>query len=109
MRRITIGLAAASIMSLGWLGAAPTVASADTQSHTYATPGALDWQVPAGVSCVSFDVYGADGGDGGDFLLSSNYAAPAVVPKGLSSGLGGEGGLGGRVTGTIQVTPGESI
>jgi hypothetical protein len=103
MRRLAITCAAASITTLGWTGIVPaTVASADAQSHTFSDPGALDWQVPAGVTCATFDVYGANGGDGGDWFEDE-------VPRGLGSEPGGLGGLGGRATATIQVTPGETI
>jgi hypothetical protein len=80
MRRIAIAFAAASITTVGWLGITPTVASAEPQSQTFSAPGALDWEVPAGVTCATFVVYGGDGGDGGDFLLSSRYDGPEVAP-----------------------------
>lgn len=58
-------------------------------SETFSTPSSESYgfTVPAGVKCVTCDVYGAQGGTG-----SSSSA-----------------GLGGRVTATIAVTPGETL
>jgi RHS repeat-associated protein len=74
-------------MVAGSLVAAP-VASADPPSgdvtFTY-TGAAQSWTVPAGVTAVSVDVFGAQGG-------SATY-----------------GGPGGRVRGTLAVTPGEVL
>lgn len=48
-----------------------------------------EWTVPSGLTQVGFDVYGAQGGNGG-----------------TSGALRGNGGLGGRVQGKLNVTPG---
>ena len=50
-----------------------------------------EWTAPMGVAQVGFDVYGAQGGHGG-----------------VSGGLRGNGGLGGRVQGKLTVTPGST-
>jgi hypothetical protein len=65
-------------------------ASATTETFNY-TGAAQTWTVPAGVTSATFDLYGAQGG---------TYAIGAEP---------GVGGLGGRATATISVTPGDSI
>jgi VCBS repeat-containing protein len=52
------------------------------------TGEAQSWTVPDGVSQATFDVYGAQGG---------------------SSGVGHAGGLGGKASATIDVTPGDTL
>jgi hypothetical protein len=69
------------------LAALPGGASAATVTETFDFTGAAQtWTVPAGVDEATFDVYGAQGG---------SYSPT--------------GGLGGRATATIAVTPGDSI
>ena len=83
-RRIVLAF---STLVLGMLAlAAPASAATETFNFTGA---AQTWTVPAGVTEVTFDLYGAQGG--GD--TGGVFAA----------------GLGGRATTTIFVTPGESI
>jgi PKD repeat protein len=55
-------------------------------TQTYSSPGTYSYTVPAGVTSLTVDVRGARGGN----AWSS-------------------GGLGGRVTGTVPVTPGQTI
>ncbi|MEZ4920235.1 MAG: HYR domain-containing protein, partial [Saprospiraceae bacterium] len=55
------------------------------------TGGVQEWVVPAGVTEINIDAWGASGGDG-DFV-----------------GNIGTGGLGGRSNGDLTVTPGETI
>lgn len=66
--------------------------------QTYNTPGTYSFTVPAGVTSVTANVWGAGGGgghsDGGDSG---------------SSGAGGGGGGGGFRTGTFTVVPGQTI
>ena len=54
-----------------------------------------DWTVPAGVAQVGFDVYGAQGGNGG--------------PSAGGTGQTKAGGLGGRVQGKLVTTPGDVL
>ena len=62
-----------------------TIAGADVQSVTFSTPGtAPAWTVPAGVTAVAVDVFGAQGG-------------------------GTYGGPGGRVQATLAVSPGDVL
>lgn len=64
-------------------------------SYTFNYTGAAqNFTVPAGVTSLSVDVYGAQGGTGASYQGSMLYCA---------------GGLGGRVTGTISVTPGDVL
>ncbi|MEQ1675330.1 MAG: PKD-like domain-containing protein [Chitinophagaceae bacterium] len=61
------------------------------------TGGVQTWTVPAGVTSVTIDAYGAEGGNGA---------------QGNSSGgptLGGVGGRGSRASGTLAVTPGQVL
>ncbi len=72
------------------------VCSGSTCTWTFPYTGDYyDWTVPAGVSQIGFDVYGAQGGDGGP----------------SAGGLGSvkAGGLGGRVQGKLSVTPGNVL
>ncbi len=68
--------------------ASPASAAADTETFSF-TGTAQTFTVPAGVTEVTIDAYGAAGGP------SEGGAAP--------------GGLGGRATATIPVTPGEAL
>jgi hypothetical protein len=84
-----IGLSVGTL-ALGAVGA-PS-ASAISQEFTSSTA----WTVPAGVTCVTFDVIGARGGDGGTLVL--NDALP-----------GADGGLGGEVSVTLAATPNSAL
>ena len=55
--------------------------------------------VPAGVTEVQFDVKGAEGGD----------AIGTTVGWGGTSTINADAGNGGRVTGLLPVTPGETL
>jgi len=77
--RSVLGLALLVMLS-ALFAPAPAWAATETFNHTGA---AQTWIVPAGVTSATFEVQGAQGG--------------------------GSGGLGGRTTATITVTPGESI
>jgi len=62
-----------------------------TQTFNY-TGSQQSWVVPAGVTSISFTVNGAEGG-----FSTSNFQN------------GGIGGKGGRVSGTLAVTPGQTL
>jgi hypothetical protein len=66
-------------------GAQPAFA-ATTDTYSY-TGGAQTWTIPAGVTSIIVDAYGAQGG----------------------AGTATSGGLGGQATATISVTPGASV
>ena len=83
VRRFTLALTTAALVALGL----PGTVSAATLTFEY-TGAAQTWTVPAGANEVTFDLYGAQGaGAGGVFA----------------------GGLGGRATAIIPVTPGDVI
>ncbi|MCA1807795.1 MAG: hypothetical protein LC687_08120, partial [Actinobacteria bacterium] len=67
--------------------------TADETVSTFTTSGTDTWDVPAGVTSVSVELWGAGGGGGG----------------GSSSSSGGAGGGGGYTAATIPVTPAETI
>ncbi len=68
-----------------------SAADATYVTTQFTTPGIHTYQVPAGVTRITFDVFGARGGDG------------------TSSTGGGAGGAGGRATATLTVTPGQTL
>ncbi len=65
-----------------------TVSSSTAVNQTYSTPGSYTWTVPAGVTSVTVTAYGAQGG------AATN---------------GSIGGYGGSATGTLAVTPGQTL
>jgi hypothetical protein len=67
-----------------------TTGSLNTSSNvcTYATPGTDSYTVPTGVSELTVNVYGSEGGTNGE---------------------GGNGGEGGEANATLAVTPGETV
>ncbi|MFJ4778047.1 Ig-like domain-containing protein [Streptomyces sp. NPDC088762] len=71
--------------------------TASPPSCTYPTPGTDTFTVPAGVSVVSVDLYGAEGGSAAGFVTPNppNAGAP--------------GGLGGRTRATLPVTAGQNL
>ncbi|MFJ3205736.1 Ig-like domain-containing protein [Streptomyces sp. NPDC086989] len=71
--------------------------TASPPSCTYATPGTDTFTVPAGVSAVSVDLNGAEGGS----------AAGFVTPNPPNTGA--SGGLGGRTRATLPVTVGHDL
>ena len=88
------GASAVAALSLGggWmLASAPAVAAPQTQQLDF-TGGAQEFVVPANVCQVTVDTFGAAGGN-----FTSGQEENEV-----------EGGLGGRTTATMTVTPGET-
>src|SRR4051812_48522302 len=88
-RRRSGAIVAAAVLAV--VAAAVGITLDDTQSYAATTtqfncPG-QNFAVPAGVSSITFDVFGAQGGSGGNSV----------------------GGKGGEATATIAVTPGESL
>jgi Glycine rich protein len=69
----------------------PTIAEASALA-TFNKAGSYPWTVPSGVHRVTFDVYGASGG---------NYVASNVLRF--------TGGLGGEAKGTFSVKPGQTF
>jgi hypothetical protein len=92
-RRTRLGAAALiTAMALVLPAGSATLAKGKPGSELarYATPGSYVWVVPRGVSQVTFDVYGAQGG-----TAESSITAP--------------GGRGGQATVTIAVKPGQAF
>ena len=74
-----------------------------TITDVFAATGAMQtFVVPAGVTSVDLEVYGAQGAIGGHFPIP---APPAPPPPQT----GGPGGLGAKATGTLAVTPGQTL
>ncbi len=71
--------------------ASVTSAAGTPGSQSYDVPGTYDFVVPARVTALTVDAHGAQGGN--------SNGGPPNPP----------GGLGGRVTATIVVTPGETL
>ncbi|MFN8114290.1 MAG: glycine-rich protein [Solirubrobacterales bacterium] len=81
MKRGVLPVAAIAVLALLLPGAAGAA------TDTFTTPGSYDWTVPAGVDSATFTVVGARGG----------------------ASASSDGGLGGLVTATLSVTPGETL
>jgi hypothetical protein len=91
-RRLTAALSVAAMAAAGLLSFAESPASAaGRESVAFTLPGAHTWTVPAGVSQVRVDLYGAQGG--------SSPSNPYY----------GQGGLGANVRATVPVVPGEKL
>lgn len=87
--RVAFGaLVAGSLFGIGVTLGGTASASPATDSETWSTPGDYDFVVPAGVTELTIEVAGAEGGDGE---------------------MGGDGGLGGYLAGDFDVTPGETL
>jgi hypothetical protein len=84
-RRVLLSIGAIGLITLG----STSTASASTLA-TFNTHGKYKWTVPSGVYKVTFDVFGASGGD----VINANV---------LISG----GGQGGEARGTFMVKPGQ--
>ena len=86
---MAIAVASSSILVLGSPLLLPATAQAATVTQNFTTPGTNSFQVPAGVTSITFTVYGAAGG-------------------GRAGGVG-SGAAGGRTTATESVTPLENF
>ncbi|WP_441245521.1 Ig-like domain-containing protein [Kitasatospora sp. McL0602] len=73
------------------------VLSSGPPSCSYTAVGTDDFTVPAGVTAVSVDLYGAEGGSAAGYVLPNppNAGAP--------------GGLGGETRATLAVSPGQTL
>lgn len=93
--------ATTSLPTAGWGGSTVAaggfiynVGGTSYSGQIYNTQGTDTFTVPAGVTSLTFKAWGGGGGGGGG---------------GAAGGAGGTGGGGGYVTGTIAVTPGETL
>ncbi|MCT4357076.1 Ig-like domain-containing protein [Streptomyces sp. Je 1-79] len=78
-------------------GAAGAPATGSGAGCAWTAPGTDTFTVPAGVSSVTVDLYGAEGGS------AAGYVTPNPVATGAS------GGLGGHTRATLAVTPGQLL
>ena len=81
----------------GWLSNDINITRTETFSFTGSSQS---WTVPTGITSLSFDVRGARGG---------NSNATTSIATGCSGGGANIGGLGGKVTGTLNVTGGSTL
>ncbi|CAN2158799.1 Listeria/Bacterioides repeat [Candidatus Nanopelagicaceae bacterium] len=81
----------------GWLSNDLNITRTETFSYTGSSQS---WTVPTGITSLSFDVRGARGG---------NSNATTSTATGCSGGGANIGGLGGKVTGTLNVTGGSTL
>jgi len=91
MTVLVLAGALGGVWYLAPLGAADTDPAVSPVQFTAC--GTHTWNVPAGVSAVTLDVFGGSGGSS----------------SALTGGTPGPGGLGGEATGTIAVQPGEVL
>ena len=98
-RRLGAATATAALVAAGVVGLG-SAAHADEVTHTFWSPSGTNWTVPPGVHSIEVEVVGASGG-GGDILEIPIVGMPLTGD--------GAGGGGGRVTATLDVTPGEVI
>jgi len=98
-RKLSVVGAAAALATVGLVALAPG-ASPQTEagSQAFSTVGEHTFTVPAGVTSVTVEAFGAEGGDGGS-CTSGEFCVAA----------GGTGGRGARVTTTLAVAPGETL
>jgi hypothetical protein len=66
----------------------------------YASAGSFTWQVPTGITSITIEAWGAQGGDG-ETVTGGIW--------GVSAAYGGTGGLGGYGKGTLAVSAGQTI
>ena len=101
MRRFTLLAVAAALAGASAVGFTTGAVSAATPTTlvNFAFTGADgSFVVPAGVTQITIDGFGAQGGDGG-----------TCGPAKAASAASGHGGLGADGTSTIAVTPGETL
>ena len=78
----------------GASGASTTIETAGTTIKTFSTPGTYRWTVPTGVTRVTFDVFGASGGN-----VVSGLSVVALGGTRRGGGGGWYGGAGDDRTG----------
>jgi Big-like domain-containing protein len=99
-RASTVGLrrrffATALVAGATLLGALPATAGAATVTRTFSAAGAQQFVVPAGVTEISVDAFGARGGNFGGFGAEALATTLAVQPgESLTVVVGGRGGNG---------------
>jgi hypothetical protein len=103
MRRRFGYLAAAAVLagglSIGFAPGTGTAVTATSPTTFSFTGGTQTFTVPDGVTQLTVDAFGAQGGSGGTCTVDSTPIC----------GTPGAGGLGAHSTGTVTVTPGETL
>ena len=110
MHRRTFAALTTVAGTAGLLGMVATATGSGAQAEPIAeffdyTGEDQTYEVPAGVSCITTTVLGADGGDGWEFETDDfvdGLGTAALEP-------GGAGGAGFTVTANLPVTPGEQL
>ena len=110
MHRRTFAALTTVAGTAGLLGLVATATGSGAQAEPIAeffdyTGEDQAYEVPAGVSCITTTVLGADGGDGAEFEtedMLDQVGTAALEP-------GGAGGAGFTVTANLAVTPGEQL
>jgi hypothetical protein len=101
---------------VGWLGTASLAlapalfvsspAGAETISQQFTAVGSSEWVVPAGVTCVTAEAIGAEGGSN---PILEELGAAATNGNDVSAAIAGEGSSGGSGTTTFPVVPGATV
>src|SRR4051812_8837578 len=89
--RVAASIATAAFAGAGLVAQASAADAATAQYAQYSTPGTYSWTVPTGVTSVTVDAYGAQGGSG-------------FAEWGF-----GTGGKGAVVHAELHVTPGQVL
>src|ERR1700729_3903956 len=85
------------------LGVPAGAAAAGPVTATFSTPGSFSWTVPDGVTSVTLDVAGAQGGGPGGLGADVQGTVAVAAPETLTLTVAGQGGESG---GTGQPEPG---
>ncbi len=102
MDRITTMLSFGALALSATTVLAPTAAGAAPFEESFSFTGTtVEWTVPEGVTEITVEAFGAQGGD--------SAAAGFDDDSGIETIEAGTGGLGGSTTATIAVTPGETL
>src|SRR5260370_1548411 len=120
VKAMLVAVAGAIALGGSWLVAASPPAGAAPQSTSFAfSGGSVPFTVPPGVCSITFDAFGAQGGDGtvdnvarfegagssGRSAQTGHTQASAAVHTAQTA----SGGLGGHESGTLTVTPGQTL
>ena len=98
-----VGTAALALAPALWI----SPAGAEPQSQVFTTVGTTEWVVPAGVTCVTAQAIGAEGGS--NPAVSGDAVSASSNGNGPSASVAGEGAQGGSGTSTFPMVPGASL
>ncbi len=103
--RSVAGFAGVAALVVAPVALQSSAASAAPTDVVFTTAGSSAWTVPGGVSCVTVDAIGAEGGD----FLSSGAGAAAAFNGGAAAGALATNQLGGESVSTIPVLTGQVL